>query len=173
MKSNQHLRILQRLTCSLIPAFALTLTFAGLSFVAPQQVSAQAQVVQLPTFRNFVYRGAVKVPDGGSTLLGGTSRSASGAYGSGVPILGGIPGVGRGFRNRGIGSENNSAKASVTAKILILEELEAQMLAEAKANGTIRNVDQFNELVRQKAAFLTKHVGRRSETLGSYSENRR
>lgn len=37
-----------------------------------------AQVVQLPTVRNFSYSGSALVPDGGTMSLGGVSRSATG-----------------------------------------------------------------------------------------------
>ncbi len=132
--------------------------FSGI--VASSQAEAQVQLpttVQLPVFRNFFYQGAVKVPDGGTTKLGGVTRSAEGATSRGVPGLSNIPALGRGFNNRGIGREQEAGNITATAKIIIAEELEAEHLAKA---GLVPGQQAENADVLRKAAFLTKHVGR-------------
>ena len=123
-------------------------------------VLAQGQLpstVQLPVFRNFIYQGAVKVPDGGTMSMGGVNRSAEGSISRGVPGVSGLPGLGRGFNNRGIGREQDAGNLSVTAKILIQEELEAEHLARA---GIVPGQAAVNDAVLRKAAFLTEHIGR-------------
>jgi len=42
------------------------------------EVGASGQTIQLPSFSRFTYSGSVLVPTGGSTSLGGVSRSATG-----------------------------------------------------------------------------------------------
>ncbi len=130
---------------------------AGLTLWAGQ---AAAQTVLLPSFSNFTYRGAVRVPDGGTMSMGGIKSSSESSISRGVPGLSGVPGLGRGFGNRGIGRETGSSNIAVQPQILIMEELEQQALA--SASGNLPGLRGANEAVRQKAAFLTKHMGRRS-----------
>lgn len=153
----------------LLSSLIVPVTFAAFSILTSSQASAQATTVQLPTFRNFVYRGAVKVPDGGTTMLGGINRSASGANSLGAPIAGNLPGAGRAFRNRSIGRESETARSSVKVEIINQEELEAKMLGDAARNGQI-NIDADAESIAQKAAFLSKHVGRRSDLEKSFND---
>ena len=88
--------------------------------------------------------------------LGGVTSSASGSAKYGAPGLSGVPGVGRAFSNRGIGTSQSSDSAQVKADILILEELEAAHLSQA---GYPEGRLTESEIVK-KAAFLTKHMGR-------------
>ena len=135
----------------------LTVLGIGLALCTGQ---IHAQTVLLPSFSNFTYRGAVRVPDGGTMSLGGVNNHAESSIRRGVPGLSGVPGLGRGFGNRGIGRETDSSGLTVTPQILIMEELEQQALA--AANGTAPGGFQaVNEDVRRKAEFLTKHMGRR------------
>jgi len=130
------------------------------SILTPVETEAQVQLpttVQLPVFRNFFYNGAVKVPDGGITKLGGVTSSAEGATSRGVPGLSNIPGVGRGFKNRGIGRDQRAGNMHVKADIIIAEELEAEHLAKA---GYLPRQENSNDAIMRKAMFLSKHVGK-------------
>src|SRR5205809_649491 len=74
----------------------------------------QASTLQLPNFSFSTVNTTVSVPDGGTALLGGVSRAATGQTSRGVPIAGKIPGVGRLFENRGIGQTRSVGQMSVT-----------------------------------------------------------
>ena len=84
--------------------------------------------IQLPTFGANSVTTTVTAPDGGTVLLGGIKSARSGRTENGVPILGKLPFVGRGFRNVGIGREVNSSLMSVTPQIHVLEELERELM---------------------------------------------
>lgn len=80
--------------------------------------------VQLPTIRNFSVSTNVSVPDGGTISLGGVSRNAEGRVSSGVP---GLPF--RPFRNSATGRESSVSRATATARIISLKEMEEDLLA--------------------------------------------
>lgn len=88
---------------------------------AMQGRSAEAQVVQLPSFRSFSYSGGVLVPDRGSALLGGSSSALD------------LPGF-RSHRHAGM---------SVHATIIDLDEMDRQILG--------YDPDQLREQVRSGA----------------------
>lgn len=69
----------------------------------------------------------VNVPDGGVRVLGGSGFMSEGRNEGGVPGLGKLPYVGRGFRNVGAGSSIGSVQASVSVRIIILEEEAAKL----------------------------------------------
>ncbi len=132
------------------------------------------QVVQLPTFSNFSYRGAVSVPDGGTMVVGGVSRSAEGATTRGVPGLSGVPGVNRLFKNRGIGRETSNSQLTIKPQILIMSELEEDHLAAAGYDPNDPDAAAgLNNAILAKAAFLTKHMGRREAEPVSPAGSRR
>ena len=93
----------------------------------------QAQAIQLPTFHYFSVSTTVSVPDRGGAYLGGVSRAASGSVGRGIPFLSKAPGVGRLGGSRAIGTTVGSSGAGVTATIIDHRELDAAVLAEARA----------------------------------------
>jgi hypothetical protein len=72
--------------------------------------------------------GTVTVPDGGSRVLGSTSYLSEGRNEAGVPGLGKLPYVGRGFRNVGTGRSLGSVQTSISVRIIIMEEEEARFL---------------------------------------------
>src|SRR6188508_3046658 len=98
------------------------------SFVSPQ---AFGQVVQLPTFHTFSVGTTVSIPDRGSMTLGGVDRASFGRNEFGVPGLNGVPGAGRLFGNRAIGSQVQSSRVNATATIMDLQELDRAVLDQA------------------------------------------
>ncbi len=80
--------------------------------------------VQLPTFNATTVQTTVTVPDGGTGLLGGISRASEGSVTRGVPMLDKIPGVGRLFKNRGIGRDVGVSQMTISPRIIDLEEEE-------------------------------------------------
>ena len=124
---------------------------------------AAGQIVQLPTFQVFSIGTTVVIPDRGSMYLGGVNRASFGSSTRGVPGFGKIPGVGRLFTNRGIGSEVSSAGVHASATIMDLEELDKSVLAEAAARrgvGSGYGGASTNPAVERKAAFISKHVAK-------------
>jgi len=120
--------------------------------------TCSAQVIQLPTFQFFSVSTTVSVPDGGAAYLGGVNRAQYGSTSRGVPGLRKLPGAGRLFANRGIGSSLSSSGASVTATIIDHAEMDALLLAEAAGRRT--GGEALSETDR-KALVLSSHIGRR------------
>ncbi len=130
--------------------------------------------VQLPTFNFTTVNTTVTIPDGGSVTLGGIDRVAEGRTERGVPILGKIPFLNRAFKNVGIGREVSSSRMRATAKILILDELEKDVMDQAADSRAARGDRRtFEEMVRdhqalevlrqqdadlRKAEYLSRHV---------------
>jgi hypothetical protein len=92
---------------------------------------AQAQVVQLPTFRFFGISTTVSVPDSGGAYLGGNSRSSRGSIHRGLPGLSKAPVVGRPFGNRGIAGSTETGGMSVHAQIHDFEAMEQALVGQA------------------------------------------
>lgn len=82
--------------------------------VLASSVVGSAQVVQLPSFRQFSTTGSVLVPDGGTTLLGGNSTSSSGSRRQGL--------------NRSFGSSAGVAQATASVTIIDLQAMDEQIL---------------------------------------------
>ena len=144
------------------PFSSSAILFFSLCLLLLVSGSLEAQVVQLPTLRFFNVRTVVSVPDGGSTSLGGVSRNASGSINRGVPGLSSVPGAGRLFRNRGIGGTANAAGSSVSARIIVMSELEEDVLAEANRRQTFSAQSDPNGslAVQRQADFITRNLGR-------------
>ena len=66
----------------------------------------------------------VTVPDGGEALVGGYSRLSEGRNEFGVPGVGKVPYLDRGFRNVGFGRDVKRTTLSVKARIIIMAEEE-------------------------------------------------
>ena len=144
-------------------SFILGLCGVGLALfcIPPSTAHAQLQLpstVRLPVFKSFYYQGSVRVPDGGTLNLGGSTRSYGASVGRGVPGLSNAPGVGRGFKNRGVAVGQQVERAGVKADALILEELEADHLSRAGLSAQLSQDD-----ILKQAEFLTKHVGRNAQ----------
>jgi hypothetical protein len=67
---------------------------------------------------------SVMVPDRGTALLGGYSRVSAGRTEYGVPGLGKVPYLGRGFRNVGYGRSVRTGRVGVSVRIIDLREEE-------------------------------------------------
>lgn len=115
------------------------------------------QVVQLPTFHSFSVSTTVSVPDRGAAYLGGVSRGAWGSSSRGLPGLSQVPGLGRLFTNRSIGSSISSSHAYVTATIIDHAEMDELLLAEAAAR---RGEFQVASETDRRAAYLSEFVAR-------------
>ncbi len=122
-----------------------------------QPTDCSGQVIQIPTIQVFNVNTAVRVPDGGYMRLGGVSSSRHSANTVGVPGLSNIPGVNRLFKNRGIGFDDSVSNVGVTAKIIILEEYEEEVMAEARR----RQAHRAEEIAMEREADrISNHVGR-------------
>jgi len=118
--------------------------------------------IQLPSISTFGVQTVVSVPDGGTMLLGGNSGFAAGRSSRGVPGLSSIPFLNRPFRNQGIGYNTSSSNASVTTRIIILEEMETAVMKEAQDRAAFRRRSDPNGTadVQKKADFLSRNIGR-------------
>ena len=127
--------------------------------VLTSATTARGQVVQLPSFELFTVNTTVSVPDQGSMLLGGTSSSFTGRDSRGVPGLSKLPGAGRLFTNKAIGSETSAAGLRVSATIHDQHEMDAAVLASAgRSSETIFG----SSATDRTASFLSAHVARTS-----------
>lgn len=152
------------------------LALGGSVVMLTGQADLLGQTVQLPTFGVFQYSGAVSVPDGGAIQAGSIKRHAEGSIHNGVPLLGGIPGINRGFGNRAIGRETGSSGLTIKPTILIMSELEEDHLA-AAGYGPDGRQQGSADSVLAKAAFLTENMGRNPSSdghqSGSYGSRKR
>ncbi len=79
--------------------------------------------VQQPAWRQFQANSSIMVPAGGATYQGGVSRSAFGSRQAGVFPF-------RPFSNRVTGGEWSTGGVIVTAQIINLREMEAELLTQ-------------------------------------------
>jgi hypothetical protein len=135
----------------------ITLVVFGLN---SENAVGQNVTVQLPTFQVFSVATTVVVPDRGTAYLGGVNRAAYGSTTSGVPGLSRIPGVGRLFTNRGIGSEVSSSGAHVAATIMDFEEMDRAVLEEAAARRGVFSAASVDPAVERKAAFISRNIAK-------------
>jgi general secretion pathway protein D len=98
---------------------------AGVLAAAALTPAARAQapvVVPVPT--SIRLQTTVTVPDGGTALVGGYSRVSERRTELGVPGLGGVPYVGRGFRNVAYGRSIVTGRVTASVRIIDLREEE-------------------------------------------------
>jgi type II secretory pathway component GspD/PulD (secretin) len=123
----------------------------------------QGITVQQPVVSVFNVNTVVSVPDGGTISLGGVNESSYGRVSRGVPLTG-APYLSRAFNNRAIGREIASSNVSVTAKILIMEELDAQVTAEGQRRAALREATNPNPNgtvdTQRKADFISRNIGK-------------
>ena len=154
-----------RFTYFLVTAFVLSSVLVG-----------DAQTVQLPTYRVYSTNTTVSVPDRGAAPLSGNSSARFGARSSGVPILGRVPGLGRGFQNRAIGQGVSASRSWVTAEIIDHREWDEAVLAEARRRRGELTAEELKALeFEREAAFLSQHVGRtdNNQALAQRPNNKR
>jgi general secretion pathway protein D len=101
-----------------------TVLVAGMLLAACLVPAARAQGLGRPTVTYIRLQTTVAVPDGGSVVVGGYSTLSEGRTEAGVPVLGGVPYLGRGFRNIGYGRRLVSRRVIVKARIIDLREEE-------------------------------------------------
>lgn len=144
-----------------LTSLALLTLLLSCEFAHAQQPIATT--IQLPSVRVFQINTAVSVPDGGSMLLGGVSRSGYGSSSFGVPLLGNVPLAGRPFRNQASGSYFSSGMARAHVTILSNAEMEADVLAEANRRELLRTTIDPNGMpaVQRRADFISRNIGRR------------
>jgi len=88
-------------------------------------LSSRAPTFVTPPESTFVrVQTSVSVPDGGEALVAGYSSRSEGRNEFGVPGLGKVPYLDRGFRNVGAGTSIRRSTVSVRARIIILSEEE-------------------------------------------------
>lgn len=116
-------------------------------------------VVQLPSFQTFSFSGSVVVPDGGTTSLGGVGSSA--IYSQRRPT------------SRSFGSSLSNSHASVSARIIDLNEMDRQILGaspqELLHNGQPNRPRAIDPVEEGKA--LVRHARRQyreGEKSGSF-----
>ena len=92
-------------------------------------------------------------------------RLREGRTSRGIPILGQLPGVGRLFKNVGIGRETSNSGAHVNAYIIDLKEQEEALLANAspQARRAMRDPRFAAEYTKQ-ANFISRNVARHTPT---------
>jgi len=78
-----------------------------------------AQVVQLPTFRNFSYSGGALIPDAGTGYLGGASYHSQSSISRGGPWM----------SHRSIGSSGVTGGLSVSVTVIDLDVLDQAILS--------------------------------------------
>jgi hypothetical protein len=148
-------------------------------FLLASPAAAQT-VVQLPNFAFTTVNTTVTVPDQGNALLGSVNRAREGSVSRGVPLLGKVPFVNRGFNNRGIGRDVSALQMRAHATIINLDELDEAVLNEAAsrrlARGETLGADRFvaggvggmpfggrsaiDPALDARASFLSRNVGR-------------
>lgn len=89
--------------------------------------------VQLPTFSFTTVSTTVRVPDGGTVLLGGIKRSREVQTEWGIPMLSNVPYLNRLFRNGRVDGTADPLMLMVTPRIIIQEEEEEFLLTDAWA----------------------------------------
>ncbi len=111
--------------------FAAAVVLLPTAVLLPAAAFAQGITLQEPTFSSFSIGTTVMVPDQGSTLLGGISRSASGSSEFGVPMLPGPL-----FKSRGIGQDTSASSVRATVFIHDFDAMDQALLG-APAPGAI------------------------------------
>ncbi|MBY0229596.1 MAG: type II and III secretion system protein, partial [Gemmataceae bacterium] len=84
------------------------------------------QYVQTPRQAFVSVQTEVRIPDGGTVVMGGLKRLAEARSEFGPPVLSKIPYINRLFKNVGYGRETESLLIMVTARIIVLSEEEVR-----------------------------------------------
>ncbi len=113
-----------RITLQRVVWMTAILAAAALTPAARAQGPGRPGFVVVPTVTTIRVQTTVTVPDGGTVLVGGYSRLSEGRTEYGVPVVGKVPYVGRGFRNVAYGRSIVSGKVTATVRIIDLREEE-------------------------------------------------
>jgi Flp pilus assembly secretin CpaC len=114
----------------LLPATVQAQTAGGRPYLGPYSVYNQnltglrPAYVYVPTTTQFGIQTTVTVPDRGQVLVGGYSRVSESRNEFGVPGLGKVPYVGRGFNNVGTGRDVKTVQVIAGVRIINLYEEE-------------------------------------------------
>jgi type II secretory pathway component GspD/PulD (secretin) len=100
------------------------LVAAALTPAARAQGLGQPRFIVVPTITNIRLTTTVTVPDGGTATVGGYSQVSEGRTEYGVPGLGKVPYVSRGFRNVGYGRSTVVGRVTASVRIIDLREEE-------------------------------------------------
>jgi hypothetical protein len=99
-------------------------TYTGPYSVSGPALSSRPSYFTVPTFTSLRVQSSVVVPDGGEALVAGYSSVYEGRREAGVPVLGKVPYLGRGFGNVAAGRSISRTTVSVRARVIILSEEE-------------------------------------------------
>ncbi|MFQ3593611.1 MAG: hypothetical protein SNJ82_10575, partial [Gemmataceae bacterium] len=106
-----------------IPVFPLVVPlFTSLDGLQSGQPVVFTQYIQQPRVTFLSVQTEVRIPDGGTVVLGGLKRMAEARTEFGPPVLSKIPYVNRLFRNVGYGKETESLLIMISARIIVLAE---------------------------------------------------
>jgi len=86
--------------------------------------SGTVSTIEFPVIQFSNIETTVRVPDGGTVLLGGIRRLSDGTQVNGVPILNQVPYINRLFRNSATIRDSQTLMLMVTPRVIILEEEE-------------------------------------------------
>jgi hypothetical protein len=143
-------------------ALCIFVAMVGVPLSCHAQFGPTGITVQQPVVSVFGVNTAVSVPDGGTISLGGISNSAYGSVRRGLPMTG-APYLNRAFNNRAIGIEHGASTAQLSVKVLIMEELEAQVVAEGMqriaARETVQKNPNGSAETQRKADFISRNIG--------------
>jgi type II secretory pathway component GspD/PulD (secretin) len=120
-----------------IPVFPLVVPlFSSLDGIQTGQPVVFTQYIQQPRITTLSVQTEVRIPDGGTVVLGGLKRMAEARTEFGPPVLSKIPYVNRLFKNVGYGKETESLLIMVTARIIVLAEEQERATGFRPASGT-------------------------------------
>lgn len=123
-----------------IPVFPLVVPLFTSGIGGPQVESGQpvmfTQYIQQPRTTNLSVQTEVRIPDGGTVVMGGLKRMAEARTEFGPPVLSKIPYINRLFKNVGYGRETESLLMMVTARIIVLAEEQERSTGFTTGPGT-------------------------------------
>jgi len=120
---------------------------------------AQATTVQLPTFSFFSVATTVSVPDRGSALLGGVTRASEARSDFGVPCLGGLPFLGRGFHSTAIGRQVSAGTMRISVQVHDFEGMERSLLGNSTAGVALPPGQALVPIGGPLAAIMGSNAG--------------
>jgi general secretion pathway protein D len=109
-----------------VPLFPVTVPVkpAGGEEAHPDKPVVLTQFVQQPAFNTVAIDQTLTIPDGGTALLSGWTRTTETRTESGPPVLSRVPYVSRLFKTVGCGRETQQVYVLVTPRVIVHEEEE-------------------------------------------------